>query len=95
MPRYIRSHSSLLAPAPVTADFGFRFHLLIPAIRASTSNITAKSCFTRPMPRAAVRNSFVTAVVGQGNVELPPHLQRQQHVLLHHVHVEPCFVRHF
>src|SRR5579864_9680244 len=49
-----------------------RFHLPIPDIRASTSNITAKSFFTRPMPRAAVRNSLVTAVVGRGTSSCRP-----------------------
>src|SRR5712692_7626676 len=40
-------------------------HFATPDIRANTSKITAKSCFARPMARAAVRNSFDTAVVGK------------------------------
>src|ERR1019366_2528726 len=41
-------------------------HCATPDMRASTSNTTAKSFFSKPMPRAAVRNSLVTAVVGRG-----------------------------
>src|ERR1700731_3462480 len=32
---------------------------------------------------------------GQRHVQVAPHLQGQQHVLLHHVDVEPRFLRHF
>ena len=69
-------------------------HFLTPDIWASTSNITAKSFSTRPMARAAVRNSLAAAVVGSGTSSCAPQFQRQQHVLLHHVHVEPRLVRH-
>src|SRR5271155_1623236 len=53
------------------ARFGFGLsgsycHFPTPDIRASTSNITAKSCFAQPIPRAAVRNSLAAAVVGNG-----------------------------
>src|ERR1700674_2932937 len=41
-------------------------HLETPDIRANTSNITAKSLSAIPIPRAAVKNSFTTAVVGKG-----------------------------
>src|SRR5919106_39389 len=41
-------------------------HRSIPAIRASTSNNAAKSRLSMPIARAAVRNSFATAVVGSG-----------------------------
>src|SRR5215475_15358449 len=47
-------------------------HLATPDMCASTSNITAKSSFSQPMPRAAVRNSFDTAVVGTGTFSLRP-----------------------
>src|ERR1700733_1616100 len=43
-----------------------------PDIRASTLKITAKSIFAKPMPRAAVSNSLVTAVVGTGTSSLRP-----------------------
>src|ERR1700694_1576649 len=49
--------------------FGFvrgNRHGLTPDICAKTSNTTAKSFSTRPIPRAAVRNSLVMAVVGMG-----------------------------
>src|ERR1022692_424010 len=47
-------------------------HFEIPDIRANTSNITAKSSFAIPMPRAAVRNSLLTAVVGKGTSSCRP-----------------------
>src|ERR1700692_2474950 len=37
-----------------------------PDMAASTSNMQAKSYFVQPMPRAAVRISLLTAVVGSG-----------------------------
>src|SRR5258707_4022521 len=43
-----------------------------PDSRARTSNITAKSSFSQPMARAAVRNSLLTAVVGTGTLSLRP-----------------------
>src|SRR5712691_7435185 len=43
-----------------------------PDIAASTSNNTAKSFSPMPMPFAAVRNSFVTAVVGSGTSSSRP-----------------------
>src|SRR5579859_490282 len=47
-------------------------HFEIPDILANTSNITAKSSFAIPMPRAAVRNSLLTAVVGKGTSSCRP-----------------------
>src|SRR3981081_2321432 len=47
-------------------------HGFTPDICAKTSNTTAKSFSTSPMPRAAVRNSFVTAVVGIGTSSCRP-----------------------
>jgi len=41
-------------------------HRFTPDISAKTSKTTAKSCSTIPIPRAAVRNSFATAVNGRG-----------------------------
>src|ERR1700678_2800730 len=49
-----------------------RCHFATPDIRASTSKTTAKSCFANPMPRAAVRNSLETAVVGSGTSRARP-----------------------
>src|ERR1051325_4131352 len=46
--------------------------LAIPAKCASTSNITAKSCSAKPIARAAVRNSFATAVEGKGTFVTRP-----------------------
>src|SRR5690242_1752301 len=43
-----------------------------PAMWASTSKITAKSCSSRPIARAAVRNSFEIAVVGRGTFSFRP-----------------------
>src|SRR5712691_633562 len=43
-----------------------------PDIWASTSKRTAKSLSSRPIPRAAVRNSFVIAVVGNGTSSSRP-----------------------
>src|ERR1700722_3158239 len=40
-------------------------HFEMPDIRANTSNTTAKSCLAIPRPRAAVKNSLLTAVVGK------------------------------
>src|SRR5713226_8995521 len=44
----------------------------MPAMRASTSNTTAKSFSSRPIPRAAVNSSFVIAVVGSGTSSSRP-----------------------
>src|SRR5262249_32924182 len=41
-------------------------HFETPPMRASTSNTTAKSSFSHPIPRAAVRNSLLNAVMGTG-----------------------------
>src|SRR5579864_420190 len=43
-----------------------------PAMWASTSKTIAKSCSSRPMARAAVRNSFEMAVVGRGTFSFRP-----------------------
>src|SRR5258708_23334288 len=43
-----------------------------PDSRARTSNITAKSSFSQPMARAAVRNSLLTAVVGTPTLSFRP-----------------------
>src|SRR6516162_6739020 len=43
-----------------------------PDIAARTSNMHAKSYFVQPMPRAAVRNSLLTAVVGKGTSSWRP-----------------------
>ena len=53
---------------------------------------TAKSRSPMPMPFAAVRSSFVTAVVGSGTSTSPAELEGEVHVLLHHVAVEPHLV---
>src|SRR5262250_420254 len=47
-------------------------HVGSAAILASTSNTTAKSLFAMPIPRAAVRNSLLTAVVGNGTLSWRP-----------------------
>src|SRR5580658_9632584 len=43
-----------------------------PDMAASTSNMQAKSYFAKPMPRAAVRTSLLTAVVGSGTSNWRP-----------------------
>ena len=74
------------------------FHSLIlhfiPAILASTSNKIAKSFSASPMPRAAVSISLVIAVVGSGTSSWRPISNASNKILLHHVDVEPRFVRH-
>src|SRR4029077_3906241 len=47
-------------------------HFSTPDIRARTSKTTAKSFFSQPIPRAAVRNSLLTAVVGTGTFSCRP-----------------------
>src|ERR1700722_5331203 len=51
---------------------GYCAHFATPDIRARTSNTTAKSFFSQPIPRAAVRNSLLTAVVGNGTLSCRP-----------------------
>src|ERR1700722_1513122 len=51
---------------------GYGAHFATPDIRASTSNTTAKSFFSQPIPRAAVKNSLLTAVVGSGTFNCRP-----------------------
>src|SRR5579862_1683205 len=46
--------------------------VVTPAIVARTSKTQAKSYFVQPMPRAAVRNSLLTAVVGRGTSSCRP-----------------------
>src|SRR5580692_6557101 len=46
--------------------------VVTPDMAASTSNMQAKSYFVQPMPRAAVRNSLLTAVVGRGTSSCRP-----------------------
>src|SRR6202142_190110 len=70
-------HLPVHAPPPIYSPRnpfwrGGRCHLATPDIRASTSNTTAKSSFSQPMPLAAVRNSLLTAVVGRGTFNLRP-----------------------
>src|SRR5580658_6701887 len=55
-----------------SCEVGNRCHCATPDIRASTSKTTAKSCFASPIPRAAERNSFETAVVGSGTSSARP-----------------------
>src|SRR5215469_6693989 len=43
-----------------------------PDMAASTSNMQAKSYFVQPIPRAAVRNSLLAAVVGKGTSSWRP-----------------------
>ena len=69
-------------------------HAGTPDIWASTWKIAAKSLLGEPH---AARGGEQLVGDGRGrqrHVEPPPHLERQRHVLLHHVHVEPRFVRH-
>src|SRR5580704_5766012 len=47
-------------------------HRFTPHNCARTSNTTAKSSFSRPTPRAAVRTSFATAVEGMGTSSFRP-----------------------
>src|SRR5580693_2008286 len=47
-------------------------HFCTPDMRARTSNMTAKSNFSQPIPRAAVKNSLLMAVVGTGTFSLRP-----------------------
>ena len=65
-----------------------------PAMFARTLNTVAKSSSTRPMARAVVRILVRHGGRRQRDVDLPAQLERQHHVLLHHVHVEPRLVRH-
>src|SRR5579859_4299390 len=46
--------------------------VVTPDIFASTSNTQAKSYLVQPMPRAAVKNSLLTAVVGRGTSSWRP-----------------------
>src|ERR1700756_55086 len=46
--------------------------VVTPDMAASTSNMQAKSYFVQPMPRAAVRISLLTAVVGSGTSSCRP-----------------------
>src|SRR5882672_2614694 len=73
-------HHPPVHPHPLLG-FHFRFgfglircncHGLTPDICAKTWNTTAKSFSSSPSPRAAVRNSFVTAVVGIGTSSCRP-----------------------
>src|SRR5581483_11345436 len=59
------SSRHLLAPPVVTG-------VLTPDMAASTSNMQAKSYLVHPMPRAAVRNSLLMAVVGSGTSNSRP-----------------------
>src|SRR5947209_10184036 len=47
-------------------------HFETPDICARTSKTQAKSSFSSPMPRAAVRNSLATAVVGKATLRARP-----------------------
>src|SRR5437588_9564274 len=51
---------------------GSRSHCSTPDMCANTSNITAKSFLSIPIARAAVRNSLLTAVVGNGTLSCRP-----------------------
>src|SRR5271165_566594 len=53
------------APTPVTG-------VVTPDMAASTSNMQAKSYVVQPIPRAAVRKSLLTAVVGRGTSSWRP-----------------------
>src|SRR5579863_7357522 len=46
--------------------------VVTPDMAASTSNMQAKSYFVQPMPRAALKNSLLTAVVGSGTSNWRP-----------------------
>src|SRR5579864_178376 len=61
----LRGDSRHFRPPAVTG-------VLTPAIAASTSNMHAKSYFVHPIPRAAVKNSLLTAVVGSGTSSCLP-----------------------
>src|SRR5713226_842938 len=73
-------HHPPVHPDPVLRfHVGLRFGLIhchchgfTPDICAKTSNTTARSFSTNPIPRAAVRNSFVIAVVGIGTSSCRP-----------------------
>src|SRR6516164_5610782 len=47
-------------------------HFSTPDMRARTSKTTAKSFFSHPRPRAALKNSLLTAVVGKGTRSARP-----------------------
>src|SRR5260221_1126075 len=71
-------HLKIFISARVRTSFFLRalvcrgFHRFTPLMLARTSNTTAKSSSTRPMPRAEVRNSLVIAVVGIGTSRYRP-----------------------
>src|ERR1700722_8971815 len=51
---------------------GYGAHFATPDIHASMTNTTAKTFFSQPIPRAAVKNSLLTAVVGSGTFNCRP-----------------------
>jgi hypothetical protein len=59
-------------------------------MRARTSNITAKSNFSQPIPRGG-QKLVAYGGCGNGDVQLASQLHGQPHVFLHHVYVEPRF----
>src|SRR5215471_1980315 len=68
-------HAEPLLEGEGSADFGLirsLAHRCTPDMWARTSNTTAKSFSTSPMPRAAVKNSLVTAVEGMGTSNFRP-----------------------
>ena len=69
-------------------------HFETPAIRASTLKHNREILFGQAHA-AGGRQEFVGDGGGrQGHIDLPAQLQREQHVFLHHVHVEPCLFGH-
>src|SRR5215831_1033353 len=54
------------------SSFDGSSHFFTPAMLARTSKTTAKSCLAQPIPRAAVRNSLLTAVLGKGTSSWRP-----------------------
>ena len=67
--------------------------VVTPDMAASTSNMQAKSYFVQPMAARRSQDLVAHRCRGQRHVELAAQFQREHHVFLHHVHVEPGFFR--
>src|SRR6266446_8438858 len=93
--RYIRSHNSTFSEASLGCVAVVIFELSLSHSRQARQNVEHNS-EVQLLPAHGARGSkelIAEGGGGNGNIELAAQLHREQHVLLHHVHVEPCLFR--
>src|ERR1700694_5399476 len=93
--QYIRSHKSTFSEASLGCVAVVIFALSLSNSRHARQHVEHDGEVELLPPHGARGSEELVAdgSGGDGNIKLTAQLHREQHVLLHHVHVEPCLFR--